>query len=47
MIRCYMGADRAAGFGHQYIKALIEPPPEGPDAPAAQRSGGTADHLGR
>jgi hypothetical protein len=36
MIRCYMGADRVAGFGHQYIKALIEPPPEGPDAPAAQ-----------
>jgi hypothetical protein len=36
MIRCYMGADRVVGFGHQYIKALIEPPPEGPDAPAAQ-----------
>ena len=36
MIRCYMGADRVAGFGHQYIKALIEPPPEGPEAPAAQ-----------
>jgi hypothetical protein len=36
MIRCFMGADRVAGFGHQYIKALIEPPPEGPDAPAAQ-----------
>jgi len=36
MIRCYMGADRVAGFGHQYIKALIEPPPEGPDAPDAQ-----------
>jgi hypothetical protein len=36
MIRCYMGAERVAGFGHQYIKALIEPPPEGPDAPAAQ-----------
>jgi len=36
MIRCYMGAGRVAGFGHQYIKALIEPPPEGPDAPAAQ-----------
>jgi hypothetical protein len=36
MIRCYMGEDRVAGFGHQYIKALIEPPPEGPDAPAAQ-----------
>jgi len=36
MIRCYMGGDRVAGFGHQYIKALIEPPPEGPDTPAAQ-----------
>ena len=36
MIRCYMGGDRVAGFGHQYIKALIEPPPEGPDSPAAQ-----------
>ena len=36
MIRCYMGEDRVVGFGHQYIKALIEPPPEGPDAPAAQ-----------
>ena len=36
MIRCYMGADRVVGFGHQLIKALVEPPPEGPDAPAAQ-----------
>lgn len=36
MIRCYMGADRVVGFGHQYIKALIEPPPEGPDSPTAQ-----------
>jgi hypothetical protein len=36
MIRCYMGVNRVAGFGHQYIKALIEPPPEGPDSPAAQ-----------
>ena len=36
MIRCYMGMDRVVGFGHQYIKALIEPPPEGPDASAAQ-----------
>jgi hypothetical protein len=24
------------GFGHQLIKALIPPPPEGPDAEAAQ-----------
>ena len=36
MIRCYMGGDKVAGFGHQKIKALIPPPPEGPDAPAAQ-----------
>ena len=36
MIRCYMGADRVVGFGHQLIKALIPPPPEGPDSSAAQ-----------
>lgn len=36
MIRCYMAADKVAGFGHQLIKALIAPPPEGPDSPAAQ-----------
>jgi len=36
MIRCYMAGERVAGFGHQYIKALIEPPPEGPDSPSAQ-----------
>ena len=36
MIRCYMAGDRVAGFGHQFIKALIEPPPEGPASPAAQ-----------
>jgi hypothetical protein len=36
MIRCYMGTDKVVGFGHQYIKALIPPPPEGPDSPAAQ-----------
>jgi hypothetical protein len=36
MIRCYMGADKVVGFGYQKIKALIPPPPEGPDAPAAQ-----------
>src|SRR5262249_10570467 len=35
-IRCYMGADKVVGFGHQLIKALIPPPPEGPDSPAAQ-----------
>jgi hypothetical protein len=36
MIRCYVGVDKVAGFGHQLIKALIPPPPEGPDSPAAQ-----------
>jgi hypothetical protein len=36
MIRCYMGAAKVVGFGHQFIKALIPPPPEGPDSPAAQ-----------
>jgi hypothetical protein len=36
MIRCYMGADKVVGFGHQLIKALIPPPPEGPDSAAAQ-----------
>jgi uncharacterized protein DUF6815 len=36
MIRCYMGADKVVGFGHQLIKALIPPPPDGLDSPAAQ-----------
>jgi hypothetical protein len=36
MIRCYVGVDKVVGFGHQLIKALIPPPPEGPDSPAAQ-----------
>jgi hypothetical protein len=36
MIRCYMGADKVVGFGHQFIKALIPPPPEGPNSEAAQ-----------
>ncbi|HTI80055.1 MAG TPA: Cj0069 family protein [Acetobacteraceae bacterium] len=36
MIRCYVGVDRVVGFGHQLIKALIPPPPEGPDSPQAQ-----------
>jgi hypothetical protein len=36
MIRCYMGADKVVGFGHQLVKALIPPPAEGPDSPAAQ-----------
>jgi hypothetical protein len=36
MIRCYIGADRVVGFGHQHIKGLIPPPSEGPDCEAAQ-----------
>jgi hypothetical protein len=36
MIRCYMGANKVVGFGHQFIKALIPPPPEGPDSESAQ-----------
>ncbi len=36
MIRCYMGGDKVVGFGHQLIKALVPPPAEGPDSPAAQ-----------
>jgi Domain of unknown function (DUF6815) len=36
MIRCYMSGDNVVGFGHQLIKALIPPPPEGPDSQAAQ-----------
>jgi hypothetical protein len=36
MIRCYMSGSKVAGFGHQLIKALIPPPPEGPDSPRAQ-----------
>jgi hypothetical protein len=36
MIRCYVGADKVIGFGHQLIKALIAPPPEGPDSAEAQ-----------
>lgn len=35
MIRCYMAADKVVGFGHQLVKALVPPPPEGPDSPAA------------
>jgi hypothetical protein len=36
MIRCYMSADKVVGFGHQLVKALIPPPPEGPDSEAAR-----------
>jgi hypothetical protein len=36
MIRCYMGTDKVVGFGHQLVKALIPPPPEGPDSELAR-----------
>jgi hypothetical protein len=36
MIRCYMSGSKVAGFGQQLIKALIPPPPGGPDSPEAQ-----------
>jgi hypothetical protein len=36
MIRCYMGEDKVIGFGHQFIKALMPRPPEGPDSEAAK-----------
>jgi hypothetical protein len=35
MIRCYMVHGEVVGFGHQLIKALLPPPPEGSDSPAA------------
>jgi hypothetical protein len=36
MIRCYLGTAKVVGFGHQFIKALIPPPPEGAASPEAQ-----------
>lgn len=36
MIRCYMSGSKVCGFGHQLIKALVPPPPSGPDSPEAQ-----------
>jgi hypothetical protein len=36
MIRCYMSGNKVAGFGQQLIKALVAPPPGGPDSPEAQ-----------
>jgi hypothetical protein len=36
MIRCYMGADKVIGFGHQLIRALMPPPSEGADSDSAQ-----------
>src|SRR5580692_884143 len=38
MIRCYMGCDKVVGFGHQFIKALIPPPPQGPDSTNASNA---------
>jgi len=35
MTRCYMVRDRVVGYGHQLIKALLPPPPEGPESQAA------------
>lgn len=36
MIRCYLGADKVVGFGHQLIKALISSPPKGLSLAEAQ-----------
>jgi hypothetical protein len=34
MIRCYMVHDRVVGFGHQFVTALLEPPPGSLESPA-------------
>ncbi len=36
MIRCYLSRGEVVGYGQQLIKALVPPPPEGPDSEAAQ-----------
>jgi len=36
MTRCYMSGPKVAGFGHQLIKALVPPPPQGPESAEAQ-----------
>jgi hypothetical protein len=36
MIRCYMGTDKVVGFGHQFVKALVLPPPSGAMSTEAQ-----------
>ena len=36
MIRVYFSGGEVAGYGQQLIKALVSPPPEGPDSPEAQ-----------
>jgi hypothetical protein len=40
MIRCYMGTDKVVGFGHQFIKALVAPPSEGPEQPGPRNMHG-------
>jgi hypothetical protein len=36
MTRCYLSQNEVVGYGHQLIKALIPPPPEGTQSDAAQ-----------
>jgi hypothetical protein len=36
MTRCYFSGPEVVGYGHQLVKALIPPPPEGPGSDAAQ-----------
>ncbi len=36
MIRRSIAGDRAGGFDYFFIKALIEPPPDGPNSYVAQ-----------
>ncbi len=35
MIRCYMCADKVVGFGHQFVRALMAPPPVSSDLQSA------------
>lgn len=36
MIRSYLSGSEVVGYGHQLIKALVPPPPSGPNSPEAQ-----------
>ena len=36
MVRCYLVQNRVAGFGFQFVKALMPPPPPGADPKAAE-----------
>jgi hypothetical protein len=36
MVRVYFAGNKVVGFGHQLIKALVPPPPQGPDSEEAQ-----------